>query len=69
MGTYKQVIQWVRRRHRRSVSTCWIAHVRELNGLPVRRAWNRRPGQQRQNPCPGWAMPLIEGAFRAYGLI
>jgi len=69
MATYAQAIQWVRKRHRKSVSSCWIAHVRQLNGLPVNRAWNRRPGPQRQNPCPDWARPLIEEAFGAYGLI
>lgn len=49
--TYESIIAEVRRRYRVYVRTCWIAHVKELNGLPVRRAWNRK-GNNRDNPCP-----------------
>ncbi len=66
---YQRIADEVLRRHGRWVKTCWIAHVRELNGLPVRRAWNRRPGPGRDNPCPRWARPLIEGAMRRFGLL
>lgn len=32
--------------------TCWIAHVKELCGLPLRQAPNRTDAAQRSNPCP-----------------
>jgi hypothetical protein len=69
MATYQEVLTYVLRQSGRWVHTCWIAHVKELNGLPVRRAWSRSPGRVRVNPCPPWARPLIERAFRRFGLL
>ncbi len=66
-GTYNALSLWVWRRYERQIATCWIAHVKELNALPVRRAANRRPGRAREHPCPPWARPLIEAALRHFG--
>ena len=51
MATYKQIQVYVREHFGYAPETCWIAHVKELNGLPVRRAHNRR-GTARVKPCP-----------------
>jgi len=67
MATYEQIINWVRRRYRFVPKTCWIAHVKELNGLPVRRAWNRA-GRGRVVPCPDERRSAIEQAFRHFGM-
>jgi len=64
MATYRDVQRVVRELCGRSVKTCWIAHVKELNGLPVRRAPNRASAGRRVNPCPLWARPIIEQAMR-----
>ena len=40
----------MREKHGKSVKTCWIAHCKELKGLPVRRAPNRI-GETRIAPC------------------
>lgn len=56
--TYKNIILEVRRRFGLSVKTCWIAHVKELNGLPVRRSWNRDGA--RKHPCPSRCRKPIE---------
>jgi hypothetical protein len=69
MATYKDIVQYVLNRNRKWVHTCWIAHVKEINGIQPRRASNRFPGNRRANPCPAWAKPLIEQALRHFGII
>jgi len=69
MATYAQIQQDVKSRHNRSIKTCWIAHVKELNGLPVRMAPNRASAQTRQVPCPPELRPLIEASMRRLGMI
>jgi hypothetical protein len=49
--------------------SCWIAHRKELCGLPVRKAPNRREDSQRQVPCPEDRRPAIRAAFVHFGLI
>ncbi len=68
VATYPQILEYVRARYGRSVKTCWIAHVKELNGLPVGRAPNRTAGNTRPNPCPDWARPIIEEAMQHFGM-
>lgn len=69
MATYQDILQHVLKRHGKWVHTCWIADVKEKNGLKPRRAPNRFPGKRRQHPCPSWAQPLIEQAMRHYKII
>lgn len=63
-GTYATIQADVQQRSGRSIRTCWIAHVKSLNGLPMRTAPNRRSLNYRVHPCPAWARPLIEEALR-----
>lgn len=69
MATYDQVQEYVRAHYGRTVKTCWIAHVKELNGLPVRTAPNRFSLESRENPCPDRFRPMIEEAMRHFGMI
>ena len=69
MITYKQIQEDVRKRYGRSVKTCWIAHVKELNGLNPRIAPNRYSPLERKNPCPQHIRPLIEESMRRLGVI
>jgi len=69
MATYKQIRQYVTENHHRGVETCWIAHVKELNGLRPRVAPNRIDRGTRANPCSNWARPLIEEAMRHFRMI
>jgi hypothetical protein len=47
-----------------SPAPCWIAHVKEQMGLPVRRAWNRQDGNLRVKPCPPEKKRAIVEAMR-----
>ena len=46
------------------MKNCWIAHVKELNGLPLRVAWNRQSKAKRKHPCPPEVRPIIEASIR-----
>ena len=69
MATYKQIQDDVRSRYNRAVKTCWIAHVKELNGLATRKAPNRQSTDRRVAPCPERVRPLIEESMRRLGML
>lgn len=69
MATYKQIQEDVRERHGRAVKTCWIAHVKEQNGLCVRTAPNRRSQDARVYPCPVEVKAVIEDSMRRLGML
>ncbi len=68
MATYMQIQGWVKRHYMFVPQTAWIAHVKELNGLPVERAWNRQ-GPGRVKLCPGNKRLAIEAALRHFGML
>jgi hypothetical protein len=51
-ATYADISDCVKRRHGFVPKTCWIAHVKELNGLPLRVAPNRQCRAVRMVPLP-----------------
>lgn len=68
MGTYAQLQQWVEEHFGFMPQTCWIAHCKELYGLPRRDAPNRQ-GARRVKPCPPEKREAIAAAFRHFRLI
>lgn len=68
MVTYREIQVWVCQRHGFIPQTCWIAHCKELNGIPRRKAANRQ-GSERVKPCPPEKRAAIEAAFRHFGLL
>jgi hypothetical protein len=69
MATYEAIQDDVKKRHGRTVKTCWIAHVKELNGLNPRLAPNRRSKAKREVPCPAEMRPVIEASMRRLGML
>lgn len=69
MSTYKQIQDDVKATHGVSVKTCWIAHVKSLNGLPVKVANNRQSPDKRVYPCPDNARLLIEESMKKFGML
>ena len=45
----------------------WIAHVKELNGLPLKHTHKRRT--KRLEPCPVAKRKAIEDALRRFGFL
>ncbi len=68
MATYKQIQEWVKGKYNFVPKTCWIAHVKEICRLPVKRAHNRM-GEERKNPCPPNKVDQIQDCFRHFGMI
>ena len=68
MTSYKQIQEVVKDKHGWVPKTCWIAHVKELNGLPIRNAPNRR-STERMVPCPPGKRKAIEDAMRTFGML
>ena len=66
MATYKAIQREVAARDGFVPETCWIADMKERDGLPVRRAWNRR-GDRRERPCPPEKREAIRRAVRRLG--
>ena len=58
--TYKALQAHVRASHGRVMQSCWIAHRKVANGLPVN---SRRTGE-RQKPCPPQCEAVIDQAMR-----
>ena len=67
MATYPEIQEDVKKLHGRTVKNCWIAHVKELNGLPLRVAWNRHSKAKRKHACPPEVRPIIEASMRRLG--
>lgn len=66
MAQYVSIQNLVKRQHGITVQSCWIAHVKELNGLPMRPS--RRTGP-RKKPCPDQWIGPIEQAMRELGIL
>lgn len=69
MATYDQIRDDVQKKHGRYVQNCWIAHVKEQIGLPLKAAHNRQSTDLRAKPCPEDVKPLIEATMRRFGMI
>jgi hypothetical protein len=68
-ATYADIQYDIKARHRKTVKTCWIAHVKGLNGLPLRKAHSRQSLLRRAHPCPARWRPLIEESMRRLGML
>ena len=68
MATYPEIQSWVKAKYGFVPKDCWIAHCKELAGIPVRRAPNRI-GEGRAVPCPEAKRHPIERAFRHFKMI
>ena len=68
MATYKEIQDWVRQQYDGVPKTCWIAHCKELAGLPRQDAWNRQ-GSTRKVPCPLEKLEPIFAAFQHFKML
>ncbi len=68
MATYKQLQAWVKEHYGFAPKTCWIAHVKEKEGLAPRRAPNRK-GVERVYPCPEDKIEPIKSALKHFGML
>jgi hypothetical protein len=69
MATYRDIQDYIRDRYGFAAQSCWIAHVKELSGLPIRHAPNRQQRGQRVKPCPTDKVAPIQEALRHFGVL
>ena len=68
MATYKQIQDWVKLHYDFVPQTCWIADVKQMNNIPMRKAFNR-VGECRVKPCPPEKVEPIQAALEHFGMI
>ena len=69
MATYKEIQDYVKSTYGFLPKTCWIAHIKELCGVPVKVAYNRHSPDKREKPCPPEKIEPIQAAFRHFKMI
>lgn len=69
MATYQEIQAYVKEKYGFVPKTCWIAHMKELCGIPVKNAPNRRSPDRREEPCPPEKMRYIKEAFTHFDMI
>ena len=69
MATYKEIQNWVRLKHSFLPKTCWIAHCKEIKGLPVKQSHRRSTPGIRQVPCPREKQSAIFEAFHHFRML
>ena len=52
-----------------TLAYCWIAHVKEMEGLNPRKAPNRKDPDIRKVPCPENKVESIRDALKHFGVI
>ena len=62
MATYREIQSYVKRNYGLRVDTCHIAHVKEIMGMTLRKAPNRK-GSERVKPCPANMVKAIKEAI------
>jgi len=67
MTTYNQIQEYVKKNYFFIPKSCWIAHMKEICKLPVRKAHNRVNG--RKHPCPIRRRQDIKNAFKHFKMI
>ena len=69
MPSDEEIQEDVLARHGVAIRLCWIANVKELNGLGHRVTRNLEPPTWRAYPCPDPVRPLIEESMKRLGLL
>ena len=68
MASYQEIKNYVLEKHGNRVKSGWIAHAKEVYGIPVKKAGNRK-GNERLWPCPKKNLSLIKEAFEHFDMI
>jgi hypothetical protein len=69
MATDAEIQKFVQHQHGFIPTTEWIAHVKEVHGIPTLRRANRARGGRDIAPCPPEKREAIEEALRHFGVI
>jgi hypothetical protein len=67
LATDLEIQKWVAQYHGFVPDPAWIAHCKQLSGLPVENV--RLYQEARFHPCPLDKQPAIRQAFRYFGML
>lgn len=67
MATYKQIQTYVKEEYGFVPKSCWIAHCKEIYGLPLK--VSRRGNKPRVYPCPIEKREVIKVAFIHFKMV
>ncbi len=67
MTSYQQIKDYIQENHGKKIKSVWIAHAKEIYGIPIKKASNRQG--ERRWPCPKKNLPLIKEAFEHFEMI
>jgi 23S rRNA (uracil1939-C5)-methyltransferase len=67
MTSYQQIKDHIQENHGKKIKSVWIAHAKEIYGIPIKQAGNRKG--ERRWPCPKKNLPLIKEAFEHFKMI
>ena len=68
MTSYKEIKNFIQEEHGIKIKSSWIAHGKEVFGVAVKRAPNRK-SDVRLWPCPKKNLSLIKEAFEHFEMI
>lgn len=69
MATDAEIRKFVQGQHGFIPKAGWIAHVKEVYGIPTLRGARRARQDRNVKPCPPEKREAIEEAFRHFGMI
>jgi hypothetical protein len=69
MATNAEIQKFVQRHHGFIPKVGWIAHVKEVHGVPTLRGLHRARRGRAVEPCPSEKREAIEEALRHFGVI
>ena len=69
MATDAAIQKFVQRQQGFIPKMGWIAHVKEIHGIPTRRGANRARRARDVEPCPAEKREAIEEALRHFGML
>ena len=69
MATDPEIQRFVQRHHGFIPKIGWIAHVKEVHGIPTRRGADRARHDRDVEPCPPEKREAIEEALRHFGMM
>jgi hypothetical protein len=69
MATDDEIQKFVQGRHGFIPKVGWIAHVKEVHGIPTLRGAKRARRDRKVEPCPAEKREAIEEAFRHFGMM
>ncbi len=69
MATYRQIQLYIKQKYNVTIKTCWIADMKEKNGIKLRIAPNRISLEKKVYPCPNEFEPLIKDAFTYFNMV